>query len=398
MTPPSLHRVLLDPPVPAAQGEELSKRVFFVSDAILDFSLVRGGVGISAVDVTTRAGLDPDELARKLRLVVSNEVLPQRLREETPLWSRPPLREPAVVFERLLREGIAFEVGEGQVAVGEPVLSLMDVLDARIRAFTTAEFGARELRYPTLIPTRALSRCKYFQSFPQLMMLVTRVHGDVETYRGLVERLNHGGDLETELREHCDNFDYCLPPTMCFHTYHQLSDRPLPARTLVVTSRGKSFRFESRYRRALERLWDFTIREIVFLGARDFVLDCRRRFMERSFELIESLLLGGQCSVANDPFFAGADTAERTWSQRLLELKYELRLPIAADADVAVASFNFHEQFFGDSFRIRDQDEDEFVHTACVGFGLERLAYAFLCQHGLNPADWPGDVAVAIRA
>jgi hypothetical protein len=166
----------------------------------------------------------------------------------------------------------------------------------------------------------------------------------------------------------------------------------------VVTSRGKSFRFESRYRRALERLWDFTIREIVFLGARDFVLDCRRRFMERSFELVESLRLGGQCSVANDPFFAGADTAERTWSQRLLELKYELRLPIAADADVAVASFNFHEQFFGDSFRIRDRDEQGFVHTACVGFGLERLAYAFLCQHGLDPADWPGDIAVAIRA
>jgi hypothetical protein len=183
---------------------------------------------------------------------------------------------------------------------------------------------------------------------------------------------------------------------MCFHTYHQLAGRPLAAPSLVVTSRGKSFRFESRYRRSLERLWDFTIREIVFLGPRDFVLAGRRRLMELTFGLIESLQLGGRCEVANDPFFVDDGTAGRVWSQRLFELKYELRLPIGAGADLAAGSFNFHECFFGDSFAIASPGGDGPVYTGCAGFGLERFAFAFLCQHGLDPAGWPRHVADAV--
>jgi seryl-tRNA synthetase len=199
------------------------------------------------------------------------------------------------------------------------------------------------------------------------------------------------------LREDCRTFDYCLPPTMCFHTYHQLAERPLPAPSMVVTSRGKSFRFESRYRRSMERLWDFTIREVVFLGSRESVLAGRRRLMELTFALVEALGLGGRCEVANDPFFVDGDSAGRAWSQRMLELKYELRLPFAPGRDLAAGSFNFHERFFGESFAIAAAaGEAAPVHTACAGFGLERFAYAFLCQHGLDPGGWPDDVRQAV--
>jgi hypothetical protein len=118
--------------------------------------------------------------------------------------------------------------------------------------------------------------------------------------------------------------------------------------------------------------------------------------MDLAFALVESLGLGGRCEVANDPFFVDGDTAGRTWSQRLLELKYELRLPISPAADIAVGSFNFHERFFGESFEIASPAGDGLVHTSCTGFGLERFAYAFLCQHGLDPADWPRQVRDAV--
>jgi seryl-tRNA synthetase len=272
----------------------------------------------------------------------------------------------------------------------------MDHLDGRIRTLTLDLFGASEFRYPTVIPTTTMDRCGYFRSFPQLMMFVSRLHGDVDTYRGFLDAMAGDADPARTLPEYCGDFDHCLPPTMCFHTYHQLRDRPLPSPSMVVTARGKSFRFESRYRRSLERLWDFTIREIVFLGSHDFVLDCRRRLMEETFAMAESLGLGGRCEVANDPFFIQAGTAARVWSQQFLELKYELRLPIEAGRDVAVCSFNFHERFFGDSFGIRSADSAENVHTACAGFGLERLAYAFLCRHGLDPAGWPDGVRAAV--
>jgi seryl-tRNA synthetase len=62
-----------------------------------------------------------------------------------------------------------------------------------------------------------------------------------------------------------------------------------------------------------------------------------------------------------------------------------------------VGSFNFHERFFGESFGITSAGGEGPVHTACAGFGLERFAYAFLCQHGLDPSGWPREVRDAVR-
>lgn len=392
----SWHRVPLDPPVPATHERELATRVFFVSDAILDFSLVQTGpaAGVSAIDLAVATGTDVTDLARKLRYVVANDVLAQRHVAPKTVWRGTASGKARDVFPDLLRQGTVWEAGEGQLTVGEPILSLMDHLDARIKDLVIQEFDAQTFRYPTLIPTSVMRRCRYFQSFPQLVMVVSRLHADVDAYRSFLGDLDGGGDLADGLRAHVSGFDYCLPPTMCFHTYHQFADRPLPTPAITVTARGKSFRFESRYRRSLERLWDFTIREIVFIGARDHVLTCRRRLMERTWELMDALELGGRCEVANDPFFVNVNTAERVWSQHLLELKYELRLPLEAERDVAVCSFNFHDRFFGESFGI--MTGDGVAYTACAGFGLERLAYAFLCRHGVDPRDWPPSIREAV--
>ena len=35
------------------------------------------------------------------------------------------------------------------------------------------------------------------------------------------------------------------------------------------------------------------------------------------------------------------------------------------------------------------------MHSVCVAFGLERWVYAFLAQHGDDPARWPEPVREA---
>jgi hypothetical protein len=242
----STYRVALEPAVPSGLEGELTRRVFFVSDDVLDFALVTGPAGIEAVDLTVRPATDPHALSRKLRFMVARDVLPQRSHKPKVVWRGTADGGARDVFDDLLKQGTVWVAGEGQVAVGEPVLSLMDHLDTRIRSLIMHEFGAREFRYPTLIPTAALRRCGYFQSFPQLVMSVSRLHTDIDTYQSFVDELAAGTDLAQALKDHCREFDHCLPPTMCFHTFHQLADRPLPSPSLAITARGKSFRFESR--------------------------------------------------------------------------------------------------------------------------------------------------------
>jgi seryl-tRNA synthetase len=295
---------------------------------------------------------------------------------------------PADTFDRLVAAGVAQEVGEGQVVLGEPLLGLMDDLDRVIRRIVRAEFGGAEFRYPTLIPITALNRCDYFTSFPQYAMFAIRLRSDVDNYRDFVDSVRSGADAGGEILDRCDRVDYCLPPTMCYHTFNQFAGRELPPGLSTVTARGKSFRHEARYHRSLARLWDFTIREIVFLGRRDEVLAARERFLNRILELATEFAVSGRCEVANDPFFCAADSGARSTSQRLLELKYELQLEVGPVDSIAVASFNFHERFFGESFGLSLPDGTP-AFSACAGFGLERLAFALMCQHGTEIRDWP---------
>lgn len=390
-------RITLSVPVPVGHRDELERRIFFVSSDIVDFELVADDEWIREVVLTSRVEPAAEEMAAKLDFVVANDLLTQRPVPPKVIWrSRERRRVPDDVFDQLRAAGLAGELGEGQVYLGGSLLALMDHFDRALTDLLRAHFDVREYRYPTLIPSKSLDTSGYISSFPQNLMLVTRLHADVDVYRAFREEYAEHGGFHPSVLASCDNVDYCLPPTMCYHTFGQYAGRVVDdGAPHVVTARGKAFRFESRYSTTLERLWDFTIREIVFMGHKDDVVAARERFMRAVFAYVDELGLDGRAEVASDPFFCNTDTADRVWAQRLLELKYELRLAVAGGRTISVGSFNFHDDFFGTSFGITRADGMP-ISSGCVGFGLERLIYAFICQHGLDPAGWPGAIAAAV--
>ncbi len=385
--------VTLNTPISVDYEEELVRRVYFASEAITDFKIVKTEQQITGVSIKVPTAHDGEKAKSTLIALVETDlanhpILPQKI-----TWhSRHKPTTTGTVFEELEAMGEATEMGKGLIAIGCLVMQLQDRLDQLLQSIAVDEFGAMEYRYPTLIATETLRRADYFSSFPQFLMFVTRLHNDTRTYQAFQKQQASGGATNQEILDHCFNLDYCLPPTMCYHTFQQLEgSRVADAGSSVVTSVGKSFRFESRYAKTLERLWDFTIREIVFLGDQADVLASREAFMKRSFQLIEDLGLAGHCEAANDPFFCSGDAASKVFSQRLMELKYELRLPIDSDQTIAAASFNYHSDHFGSCFEITENagQTAQAAHTACVGFGLERLTFAVLSQHGTDRNDWP---------
>ena len=54
----------------------------------------------------------------------------------------------------------------------------------------------------------------------------------------------------------------------------------------------------------------------------------------------------------------------------------------------AICSFNYHQDKFGQAFGIHSAD-GEVAHTACLGFGMERVTMALFVAHGYVPAKWP---------
>ena len=150
------------------------------------------------------------------------------------------------------------------------------------------------------------------------------------------------------------------------------------------------------------------MREVIFVGPKDYVLENRETARQRMHSVLEETGLAYCVESANDPFFIGEFRKQAAF-QSAFQLKYEIRarLPFkeqlaplvnraSLPSTLAVGSYNYHQDFFGRNLNISLPDGSP-AHTGCVAFGLERIAFAFLAQHGLDPAGWPVHVVEAIK-
>ena len=104
--------------------------------------------------------------------------------------------------------------------------------------------------------------------------------------------------------------------------------------------------------------------------------------------MLRAIGLSVEAVVASDPFF-GRGGKVLAATQREQCLKFELVVPIGPHGTpTAVASCNCHLDHFGRAFGFETSDGQP-GHSACVGFGLERIALALFTAHGFRPAAWP---------
>jgi hypothetical protein len=281
-------------------------------------------------------------------------------------------------------------LGLGQVAIEGVPLSLFRYFDRVFEKFG-APWDASPLLTPTLIPSHVLARCDYFRSFPQYVTFATHLKEDVHVINGFRDRHQVAEDVDPQSLGDMDHPDNCLSPAVCYHVYHLYQQRTIPASGVVHGICGKCFRYEAGNLTDLRRLWDFTMREVVFLGGRDEVLAARQRSIEMMSDFLREHLLAGEIRTASDPFFIAPDAAAKTYFQLSSDSKFEVSLLLPGGERLAVGSHNYHSDFFGRAFHV-ELDSGGPMHSVCVAFGLERWVHAFLQQHGNDPAHWPDPV------
>jgi seryl-tRNA synthetase len=260
----------------------------------------------------------------------------------------------------------------------------------RLVSATCADDGAEFVRFPPVIPRRDFERSGYLESFPHLAGSIFSFDGDTQGHQKMLERIEAGGDW-TEFQAMTD---VVLAPAACYPVY-PTAGGVLPAAGRLFDVASYCFRREPSADPA--RMQVFRMREQVRLGDPAMVRSFRDRWIERARELLGSLGLHAEPAPANDPFF-GRGGRLLALNQRQQELKYELVLPICSvEHPTALMSFNCHQDHFGETFGIRTAAGDV-AHTACVGFGLERIALAILKTHGCVPAAWPAQVRAMVRS
>lgn len=250
----------------------------------------------------------------------------------------------------------------------------------RVVAATGSDESPRVVRFPPVVPRQLLERTDYLRSFPTLAGSISSFDGDEAAYARMIDEIDAGRDWGSALSV----TELALCPAACHPLYAALVG-PLPPGGSRFDVYGYVFRREPSADPA--RLQAFRQYEFVYVGEPEGAAAHRDRWLQRAAQLLERLGLEFRSEPANDPFFgrAGRLLAD---GQREAGLKTELLVETGPKGvHTAVSSVNGHGDHFGRAFDLRCSD-GSIAHSACVGFGVERIALALLCRFGPHPALW----------
>jgi len=250
--------------------------------------------------------------------------------------------------------------------------------------------SAEVLRFPPVMSRQQLEKSGYLKSFPNLLGCVCALHGSEAQIFAAAQSHESGGDWTKSTQV----IDLVLSPAACYPLYPIVAKRgAVPRGGLLFDVAADCFRHEPS--RALSRLQTFRMREFVRIGSPEEITVFRDQWMKRAEALAGELGLPYTMDVASDPFF-GRVGQVMALSQRQQSLKFELLIPYYPGATrTACMSFNYHREHFGTVWGLADE-QGELAHTGCVAFGMDRLAVALFCIHGLDVARWPAAVRRAL--
>ncbi len=289
-------------------------------------------------------------------------------------------------FDELVAAGYFIPSGEagvyGRGSVLEDVRTRLDAFISRIATPDNAE----QLRFPPIIPRRTLEKAGFLKWFPNLCGAIYSFKGSEAAALDLMERAHCGDDWSM----HLSMTDVVLVPAACYPAYPAVALRGRLPKDGLRLDLGGSYVFRNEPSGDPARLQMFHQREMIRIGTAESVLAWRQVWINRAKSMFDQLGLRAKVEIASDPFFGrGGKLLAR--SQRESRLKFEILVPIASADPIAVSSFNFHQDHFGSAFGIM-LDDGSVANSGCLGFGLERITLALICEHGFNTAEWPPDV------
>lgn len=294
-------------------------------------------------------------------------------------------------LDRLFDAGLLIDTGvDGLYGRSGQFEDVIVAFERLIDRFGGAD-GAEAMRFPPGMNRAFFEKSGYMKSFPQLAGTVHSFCGNELDHMSLLKCMEVGEEDWTKDQKATD---IVLTPAACYPLYPTVAKRGrISIQGALFDLQSYCFRHEPSQDPARQQL--FRMREYVCMGTEKHVTDFRQTWMDRGVKMMEAVGLDVAIDVANDPFFGRAGKMLAN-NQRDQNLKFELLIPITSVAKpTACMSFNYHQDAFGAKWGLHLED-GSVAHTACVGFGLERIALALFHTHGLDVAEWPANVRKAL--
>jgi|GEM_PF-5649989 seryl-tRNA synthetase len=298
------------------------------------------------------------------------------------------------ISDQLIEQEWVYLLRGQEISFNQIMIRLLNVFDQsfinyfnnRLRE-SEQPYEFEERQYSAFIPRYYLEKMHYFENAPAHLFFVSHLqHDGTKIGQFSKDAKVLGGRIPDHVQEYLEKPEHVLQSAPCFKVYFELENKLLSANKIFCL-RGLSFRNESKNTFLLERLLNFSMREYVFVGSPEFVLQFCDLSLEWSIQWMQQMGIKGHCQPANDPFFISDELRDQFDIPR--QIKYEVRADIPYKQDsLSIASFDIHGNFFSELFNIRKQDGGK-VWSGCIGLGLERSVWCFLQQYGLDQRNWP---------
>ena len=371
-------------PLTPLAAEQLTNSLPFLDEAVIRFhvNLEENCVEVECSDHEERVHERLESLVEKHRPLRKGDLV--RVAYDQSALQVPCRTD---VFAELLTRGDLYEHSPGIFSLSGQVLEMYRTLDNHLLHFAKTQ-QARDTVLPITTSLQTLNRADFFNRTPQFAQFMSTFREDSQTILDFADGLrSHGEQFDFRTQLHVPR--HMCRSAICLSSYPQFEGRTLSESDFASwTVIGKAFRNEATNVASLERLYEFSMREIIYFGNRDFVAsrltECMNWFVER----MKDWGIQGAIQTANDPFFAEKIQALQFY-QLAEQSKYEIRWnnPWSGNA-VSVGSVNNHGAHFSKAYNIRLVD-GTFATTGCVGFGYERLIFLVLSQFGLDVTSWP---------
>jgi len=285
---------------------------------------------------------------------------------------------------RLLEAGVLVDAGSpGLYHRSADYESVVRALEPYVRQAGRDDNPLRLFIAP-VINLETLKGSGYVGSFPNLIGTIDSFDGDMKKLGEFRGRVESDGEW-FELMSHTD---VALSSAACHSVYPLYRGATLPIEGLYFEVQANCFRHEPSMDPA--RLQSFRLHEFVYLGNPEDALAFRDSWNAKGLQLLGDLGLVLDLVPANDPFF-GRGAQLMVQGQLEKELKFEVTTNISSDTPGAISSGNYHEDHFGLTYSMSTHD-GHVAHSACFGFGFDRIVVALYYTHGLKLEEWPVEV------
>lgn len=239
----------------------------------------------------------------------------------------------------------------------EEATKIMKNLDNQFLKFVQKEEYS-EIHIPSLIKGEVLNKCGYFDTFQQHLTLA-------EPFS--VSKKFSPGQLSEKVKK-----KYYLTPAACIHIYPMLEKRCKSEH--CYTTLESVYRYENGNFHERGRIWEFTVREFVFVGSKEYVTDRLEKIGNNALVIAKQFFHEASLETACDIFCPSKENKVKAKMQLANNQKKELRINLDGES-VAIASFNYHNYHFSKPFHF---DKNNTIVSGCAGFGMERWVLGIL--------------------